>query len=772
MAKKEIITKGSYQQKELHSEEMLIALASIITNIKNMWSDNTIFKKLLDHLLNVLLKSHLAENRAAEYSEYIKNIKEKSKSTTVATSSLNKLERELESLDDDEDKRQRFERRITRGHGRITYLKSLPKKTVSRMKPARNIKMMSVEAACLVYNQLDNIQRELPDATEKELQTQMLIAQTLQSYIQDKQNRFAVAHQFPLCILANDILRATEYAKFTRQLFPLPCLSYLDALQVNASSLYQIMTSGPDALLISDFNQKAIDSIEYARSNKHAVFSSIFDMSEITNTCDSYKLKFAYNIQILPGLKTPRILGTTTKEHSNLLLKKSLSYTQRMVQDPNIVEQHQKGLAILQAEIINSQQELNKPQATLEKLQKSDHEVVLGAKTKQLKDRFKSLLTRDERESTWHDMKCLKEERNQHRMEVINCCSFVSSLKQDSYRKRMAVRFDKAIQEQVKRSGQEEKDDPIKINSQTTVNLSTSLPFTSQRFQLDIQLCNRYHVLQEPDVDIKDEEAAFLNLLQSETINANEIDINCMHKKNRKHLERLKKKTSQGEEVSTLEAKLEKASLSASSNVEKFQQNYRVHEDCSKKLRSFYNSSNRTNRLRSLEIQKKSTWITAQERKSLTKANTGADKKQLLMFIGDRGTGIGSRIKGFRDTEVDGRSSCVKLCHPKAMLTKKNKQVSQEIKGALMCVNPKCVAVKSGRSTKSRDALFSLAIGLSGLTQCLIGSPLLPFAQPQISQFNTDTVNKPSWSFVPARDHLTSTMCAYTIVVPCEGLFV
>ena len=68
----------------------------------------------------------------------------------------------------------------------------------------------------------------------------------------------------------------------------------------------------------------------------------------------------------------------------------------------------------------------------------------------------------------WHDMKCLKKERNQNRIEIINCRSLVSSLKQDLYRKKMAVRFDKAIQEQVKRSGQEEKDDPIKINSQTT----------------------------------------------------------------------------------------------------------------------------------------------------------------------------------------------------------------------------------------------------------------------------------------------------------------
>ncbi|ORE03760.1 hypothetical protein BCV72DRAFT_314603 [Rhizopus microsporus var. microsporus] len=70
-----------------------------------------------------------------------------------------------------------------------------------------------------------------------------------------------------------------------------------------------------------------------------------------------------------------------------------------------------------------------------------------------------------------------------------------------------------------------------------------------------------------------------------------------------------------------------------------------------------------------------------------------------------------------------------KSCHPKAMLTK-NKRVSQEIKGALMCVNPKCVAVKSGKSAKSQDALSSLAIGLPGLIRCLIGSPLPPSAQP------------------------------------------
>ncbi|ORE17835.1 hypothetical protein BCV71DRAFT_180781, partial [Rhizopus microsporus] len=51
------------------------------------------------------------------------------------------------------------------------------------------------------------------------------------------------------------------------------------------------------------------------------------------------------------------------------------------------------------------------------------------------------------------------------------------------------------------------------------------------------------------------------------------------------------------------------------------------------------------------------------------------------------------------------------LCHPKIILIKRNKQVLQENRSALLCGNPKCVAVKPRESTKSRDALSSLAIG-------------------------------------------------------------
>lgn len=63
------VVKRSYKQK-CRSEEM-----RIMTNIKNMWSTNTIFQKLLGHLLLVLLRFHLTGNRAANRSQKTKEKK-------------------------------------------------------------------------------------------------------------------------------------------------------------------------------------------------------------------------------------------------------------------------------------------------------------------------------------------------------------------------------------------------------------------------------------------------------------------------------------------------------------------------------------------------------------------------------------------------------------------------------------------------------------------------------------------------------------------------
>ena len=105
------------------------------------------------------------------------------------------------------------------------------------------------------------------------------------------------------------------------------------------------------------------------------------------------------------------------------------------------------------------------------------------------------------------------------------------------------------------------------------------------------------------------------------------------------------------------------------------------------------------------------------------------------MFVGDRGTGVGSRVKGFmryggkwkENMHAEAINVCVtnenkksqicvfcfkKLAHPKRKEVKDGKTAFKSTNGAFMCTNPSCVSVKNRRAVKSRDALSVLAIGL------------------------------------------------------------
>ncbi|KAG2233693.1 hypothetical protein INT48_009437 [Thamnidium elegans] len=60
---------------------------------------------------------------------------------------------------------------------------------------------------------------------------------------------------------------------------------------------------------------------------------------------------------------------------------------------------------------------------------------------------------------------------------------------------------------------------------------------------------------------------------------------------------------------------------------------------------------------------------------------------------------------------------------------------------AFVCYNEECVTVKAGKATHDRDALSSLAIGLSGLAMLLFGVTF-PVFSSKASQFNTEQFNK------------------------------
>ncbi|KAI8365767.1 hypothetical protein BD560DRAFT_425163 [Blakeslea trispora] len=70
------IKKATYTN-SIKQEEKVVVTTKIMTNTKNMWVCNNIFTKLLDCLVSVLIKLHLAGSRANDYISYITEEKER-----------------------------------------------------------------------------------------------------------------------------------------------------------------------------------------------------------------------------------------------------------------------------------------------------------------------------------------------------------------------------------------------------------------------------------------------------------------------------------------------------------------------------------------------------------------------------------------------------------------------------------------------------------------------------------------------------------------------
>lgn len=435
----------------------------------------------------------------------------------------------------------------------------------------------------------------------------------------------------PFCILANDILRATGYSKFTRLLFPRPNPLHLQALEINAPSLYQLLISKPNPLSIADFNDNKIDSIEYARSNKDAVFCSIFDMAQIKEACESYHLDFAQNIKILPGMKTCRILGSRKKKLSDGAVEedKSVSYISRILNHPVVISESKKDPSDLRHEIENLQREVDKLKENLRTLLKSDLVTKLTMEIKKIKleadsEHIDEMITR---------IKAAKNKRHEAYLAVQKCRSSISIHNQELYFKRMAMRYKIQIAKNQKDTSTSSKEDTFsKLTSETRgvfkankcrlekpledfvfsgtdngiINMSTTTRFTSDRFKFHLKLYNRYQVLKETDVALEEnKDKEYLNLPPAQVINSADIDVGTSHRKVRNKLERAKKHTAEGQDVSKVEVLLSKAPLTTTNvSVSEYQASLNLHFSHSAQLQKFYSSKKRANLKRAEEIQK------------------------------------------------------------------------------------------------------------------------------------------------------------------------
>ena len=144
-----------------------------------------------------------------------------------------------------------------------------------------------------------------------------------------------------------------------------------------------------------------------------------------------------------------------------------------------------------------------------------------------------------------------------------------------------------------------------------------------------------------------------------------------------------------------------------------------------------------------------------------------------VIFIGNRGTGIGSTTKEFRrygekwKQELHGMNvnvciakdsmtsqTCIycfsKLVNPMPRKTIKDKEIKTKVKGSFLCRDPDYVLVSNKKAIKPRDDLSAVAIDLSGLSS-LLSQETFPELSAKISQSNTEFINKTA-SFLNKRE--------------------
>lgn len=204
------------------------------------------------------------------------------------------------------------------------------------------------------------------------------------------------------------------------------------------------------------------------------------------------------------------------------------------------------------------------------------------------------------------------------------------------------------------------------------------------------------------------------------------------------------------------------ASLSEAENVEHLHELYIMHTENKKDLRDFYfsNAMVKVKRRNELQLRRTKDRICSNERRFV------AGKSKPVMFVGDRGYGTGSSIKGHLryggkwKPEIHSRytSVCItnehntsqtclfcfqKLSHPLKVVTRKGKQQVNTVKGTFVCNNKACILHTIASTHKGRDSVSALAIGISGAATVILQSPFPTFdPNSSTSQSNTGKFNE------------------------------
>ncbi|KAI8083365.1 uncharacterized protein B0P05DRAFT_537030 [Gilbertella persicaria] len=120
--------------------------------------------------------------------------------------------------------------------------------------------------------------------------------------------------------------------------------------------------------------------------------------------------------------------------------------------------------------------------------------------------------------------------------------------------------------------------------------MSTTIPFTFDRYKFHLKLYNLYQILKETDIDVQGNKE-YLDLTPELVISFTDIDVRTLQHKIRRKLERARKQIEEGKEVLQAETMLSEAPIiTISTSIIQYQAFLDLHLSRSNRSRRFYSS--------------------------------------------------------------------------------------------------------------------------------------------------------------------------------------
>ncbi|KAI9254921.1 hypothetical protein EDC94DRAFT_696570 [Helicostylum pulchrum] len=577
---------------QLSSLEMSIARDIYNANFKTMWGKKKLFNSTLNHLIDVLLRVHLAPERKSKYREMKAEKKIASERKLQKGTEKSFTRNRMRNLVREEYKKLKKyqvksnERKAEASQKRIAFFKEIYAIKKSQPSDTANVQETKEDFVEDEMNndkpkpETGNTEELLKDCcseiSKEELKVAALIVNHLAPYIPSKGLSFDIV-QLPFILLANEIFEITSYQKFARNICPMPSLS-LNTLRIDGPALHHMLSrKRVNSLYLFDYVGYIIDSEESARRHQDEVFASVFDMKSIQEKCQSAGLCLSRSITFVPGEKHTVKNSPQRKEKSSYL---------QALNDTEVVQELNNDEAVIKEEI-----------GLLQKEAIIDY-------SKQKKDlklqwRYSSdILQRNDIFTKIQHATACQKDGSKALYDLSNYNDVVIKA-ENAYVNRETVTDDNTL---------------FSGTDNGVVTMTNTVGITLNRFKFHLELYNRYDALLDineshsmEDIIEKyntkgDGNSNFLKLSVCKKITAADIDVGTGHRKARRKLERKKKTTEDGKRILQIEKSLSETPLNSNLDIHEAHRNYFRFK--------------------------------------------GRKKSKLIMMIGDRGTEVGSRIKG------------------------------------------------------------------------------------------------------------------------------